>query len=100
VQQNQIAEWKKQLLERAGEIFERERKTEGVPSVKELHAKIGRLAMENDFYQARLGALIFSTRIRAASLPRRISAKFFGITESRSVGTAMAAGWTMCLSSA
>jgi hypothetical protein len=26
------------------------------PDVKELHAKIGQLAMENDFYQSRSGA--------------------------------------------
>jgi transposase len=47
VQPNQIGEWKKKLLDRASEIFDRERKSPG-PDVKELHVKIGRLAMEND----------------------------------------------------
>lgn len=54
---NQITKWKKQLLERAEEVFAKEKKTEGVPSVKELHAKIGQLAMENDFLAVALGRI-------------------------------------------
>jgi hypothetical protein len=48
---------KKQLLERADEVFAKEKKKEEGPSVKELHAKIGQLAMENDFLSVALGRI-------------------------------------------
>ncbi len=54
---NQITEWKKQLLERAEEVFAKDKKTEEGPSAKELHAKIGQLAMENDFLAVALGRI-------------------------------------------
>ncbi len=53
---NQITDWKNQLLERAAAVFG-ETPAKGQPSVdlKALHAKIGQLALENDFLE---GALI------------------------------------------
>jgi hypothetical protein len=54
---NQITLWKSQLLERASEVFAStaERSETAGPSVKALHAKIGQLAMENDFLAGALG---------------------------------------------
>jgi transposase len=54
---NQITKWKKQLLEGAEEVFAKEKKTEEGVSVKELHAKIGQLTMENDFLAVALGRI-------------------------------------------
>lgn len=56
---NQITQWKSQLLERASEVFTTaaERTEATGPSVKELHAKIGQLAMENDFLAGALGRI-------------------------------------------
>ena len=51
---NQITEWKRQLLEHAADVFG------GAPAQKEpvdlvpLHAKIGQLTLENDFFERAL----------------------------------------------
>ena len=57
VHPNQITKWKKQLLQRAEEVFAKDKKTEEGPSVKEFQAKIGELAMENDFLATALGRI-------------------------------------------
>ena len=59
VHANQITQWRNQLQERASDVFTTaaERSTSAGPDVKELHAKIGQLAMENDFLVAALGRL-------------------------------------------
>jgi transposase len=49
---NQIAEWKKQLLERAADVFGTE--TADLVDLVPLHAKIGQLALENDFLERAL----------------------------------------------
>jgi len=54
---NQITEWKKQLLERAEEVFSKDKKAEAGADIKDLHAKIGQLAVENDFLSVALGRI-------------------------------------------
>jgi len=51
VHPNQVSTWKRQAVEGMADVFAHSRKAEGPTEaeVKELHAKIGRLAVENDF---------------------------------------------------
>jgi transposase len=52
----QITAWKDQLLTRSAEVFgEGGAATEPPVDVKTLHAKIGELALENDFLERALG---------------------------------------------
>ena len=58
VHPSQITQWKTQLLERAMELFATPTERQaGTPDVKALHAKIGQLAMENDFLAGALGRI-------------------------------------------
>ena len=50
---NQITDWKRQLLERAAEVFEAGARPDPV-NLAPLHAKIGQLALENDFLEGAL----------------------------------------------
>ena len=53
VHPNQIGEWKKQLIARATEVFCGGDRAEAV-DLAPLHAKIGQLALENDFLESAL----------------------------------------------
>ena len=57
VHANQITQWKGQLLEGAAGVFGGEAKAESAAAavdIKTLHAKIGELALENDFLEGAL----------------------------------------------
>ena len=55
VHATQITEWKQQWLARTADVFGGTKPTVDTPDLKTLHAKIGQLALENDFLE---GALI------------------------------------------
>jgi transposase-like protein len=55
VHPTQITEWKQPLLARAADVFGGRKTPSETPDLKTLHAKIGQLALENDFLE---GALI------------------------------------------
>ena len=57
VHPNQITDWKKQLLKHAEEVFSKDRQPDQGPDIKNLHAKIGQLSMENDFLASALGRI-------------------------------------------
>jgi len=55
VHPHQITQWKQQLLERAAEAFDGPRhQDEPAVDVKAMQAKIGQLALENDFLEGAL----------------------------------------------
>ena len=55
VHPTQITQWKAQLLERVASVFEGDSRTTEPPvDLKALHAKIGQLALENDFLEGAL----------------------------------------------
>ena len=56
VHANQVTEWKRQLLERASDVFGAAStgKADDGPDLKALHAKIGQLTWENDFLSGAL----------------------------------------------
>ena len=51
VHPTQVTEWKQQLLARAADVFGGTKPTSDTPDLKILHAKIGQLALENDFLE-------------------------------------------------
>jgi len=53
VHPNQISDWKQQMLDGAAMVFDGPRKSKE-PDLKELHAKIGELTLENDFLEKAL----------------------------------------------
>ena len=57
VHPNQISTWREQLLQGASDVFDSGEKSEAAApaiDVKSLHAKIGQLALENDFLSGAL----------------------------------------------
>lgn len=56
VHPNQVTEWRRQLLERAPDVFgANARPPEPPVDLKVLHAKIGQLTLENDFLEGAPG---------------------------------------------
>jgi len=57
VHANQVKQWKEQLIAQSSEVFDSkdEARKAGEADVEKLHAKIGQLALENDFLSKALG---------------------------------------------
>lgn len=64
VHPTQVIEWKQQLLARAADVFGGSKPPSDMPDLKTLHAKIGQLALENDFLEGALtkAGLLSATR--------------------------------------
>ena len=54
VHPNQITEWKQQLQENASSVFGQKQEKEKEPDIQRMQAKIGKLALENDFLESAL----------------------------------------------
>ena len=54
VHHNQITDWKRQLSDRAAEVFGWSPESNPPVDVKATHAKIGQLTLENDFLESAL----------------------------------------------
>lgn len=54
VHPNQIPQWKNQLLDQASSVFEQGKAKELSVDINTLHAKIGELTLENDFFEGAL----------------------------------------------
>jgi transposase len=64
VHPTQITEWTPHLLARAVDVFSGTKSTSGAPDLTVLHAKIGQLALKNDFLAGALvkAGLLSATR--------------------------------------
>ncbi len=54
VHPNQISDWKQQMQDNAASVFDGARSKGKEPDLDVLHAKIGQLALENDFLEKAL----------------------------------------------